>query len=140
MIVSNRMQRHDSFYSLRDLFNDTIRLGDRPAKYELIFSAESKHHPEFGQLRESDIVGDRLKVPSLVMSFLILGSVLVAVVVIFAKHLILQRRLEREMEQERKQSEETMLPDSDDLTQQQTHRSSHDRRRSILNVFREFRL
>ena len=54
------MKRHASFYSIQELMNnDTIRLGDHPSKFELIWTPESKHHPDFGSLRLSEIVSDR---------------------------------------------------------------------------------
>ncbi|KAI6191006.1 Nup54 domain-containing protein [Aphelenchoides bicaudatus] len=144
-----RFKRHASFYSVKELMhNETVRLGNHNSKFELIWSPESKYHPEFGALKLSEVVSDRIVQPSLLMSFAILGSILLLIIFIYIKYLLAERQYKRELALEQNVaiirenfSNFSTSLSTDPLFQRQisTASTSNSRRKSFMRGFREFR-
>jgi hypothetical protein len=154
-----RLKRQASYYSIKELMNDTIRLSNHPPKNSLIWTPESKYHPEFGMLKQSNIVSDRFEFecnlnrnshlrtqyPFLVLSFVLLGSIVFLIIVVFIKYVIAEREYSREMETQRSATtlcENSSFPTSSstDPFVQTRFSKTNNKRKSIRGIFREFRL
>ncbi|GMR41648.1 hypothetical protein PMAYCL1PPCAC_11843 [Pristionchus mayeri] len=116
---------------------------DEQPKNDIIWSHESRYHPEFGKMvARVGSENDRVGRSSQLMSFVILGSVIGFILYTYLSHVIFVRKLRRELER----AQLRHLIHSSALIM--AHSAHHvrdfeglgERRRSILNMFRAFKL
>ncbi|GMS88506.1 hypothetical protein PENTCL1PPCAC_30560, partial [Pristionchus entomophagus] len=115
---------------------------DQP-KNDIIWSHESRHHPEFGKMvARVGVENDRVGRSSQLMSFVILGSVIGFILYTYLSHVIFVRKLRREMEraQLRNLIHSSALIMAHSANQVRDFEGLGERRRSILNMFRAFKL
>ncbi|TKR81833.1 hypothetical protein L596_015645 [Steinernema carpocapsae] len=126
-------------YSIWEIIHKRFRDPRLNKAKDIIWSPESKFHPDFGRIVDS--VGDdrdRVSVYSLYMSFGILGFVITFIVYSYLQYLIAARRLRRQMQDEHVQF--LIRRSAYLLASSGCDAPALKRRGSILNLFKQFRL
>ncbi|GMT18871.1 hypothetical protein PFISCL1PPCAC_10168, partial [Pristionchus fissidentatus] len=116
---------------------------DEQPKNDIIWSHESRYHPEFGKMvARVGVENDRVGRSSQLMSFVILGTVIGFILYTYLSHVIFVRKLRRELEraQLRNLIHSSALIMAHSANQVRGFNSMGERRRSILNMFRAFKL
>ncbi|KAK0405971.1 hypothetical protein QR680_018290 [Steinernema hermaphroditum] len=135
----SRPRRSVERYTIWEIIHKRFRDPLANKKKDIIWSPESKYHPEFGRIVDS--VGDdkdRVSVYSLYMSFGILGFVITFIVYTYLQYLIASRRL-RQRSQEH-HIEMLVKRSAFLLATSGREAPALKRRASILNLFKQFRL
>ncbi|CAB3402779.1 unnamed protein product [Caenorhabditis bovis] len=108
----------------------------------IIWSHESQHHPDYGRAYTGKRVNydQRYTKSSQLMSFCILGSVIGFILYTYFSHVLMVRKLNREMEamklRELVHRSALIMAGS----AQQNEFEISERRRSLINIFRSFKL
>uniref|UniRef100_A0AC35GRX7 Uncharacterized protein n=1 Tax=Panagrolaimus sp. PS1159 TaxID=55785 RepID=A0AC35GRX7_9BILA len=109
---------------------------------EIIWSHESQHHPDFAKFYgQTDNIKDRIASYSLGMTFVILGSVICFIIFVYINHIIMAKKLKKQERQEELQalieSSLALLASSGQTVESNLNL---ERKSSLLNAFRKFRL